>query len=404
MLKVEQLMDIRSLHREGHSIRQIAKQTGYSRNTVRRVLRGEHDLKRGPGNRTSSLDPHKEYLEKRFLETGLSAVRLLEEIRGMGYTGGIHQVRRHLQPLRQKQKRLTVRFETPPGKQAQADWGYCGQFMTASGKKLKVYVFSLVLCFSRMLYIRFTTSMRLPELIACHQEAFSYFEGITDDILYDNMKQVRISPTQWNEAFLDFANHYGFALKTHRPRRPRTKGKVERTMDYIDESFLRGRVFEDLDDLNAQGLHWMETVANVRIHGTTQRRPVDLFIQDKESMRSLSEVAPYCFIDPVSRKVSWESMVHFQGSRYSVPPQYAGQKVAVCAVNGQVEVRSDDAIIAEHRQAASKGQCIVQEEHMKELWRITMEQHPVPKAPIFQISFGQEVEQVPLQRYEEVSA
>jgi hypothetical protein len=251
-----------------------------------------------------------------------------------------------------------------------------------------------------MLFLRFTTSMRMRELIECHQEAFAFFGGWPQSILYDNMKQVRLSPFQWNEQFLDFAQHYGFVPRTHRVRRPRTKGKVERMVDYVKDNFLLGRTFHGLEDLNAQARVWLAETANVRLHATTGRRPIDLGPQ--ETLTPLSAMPVYRFVDPVRRTVTWESMVHFQGSRYSVPPQYAGKTVEVAAAGGQITVRLDDAILAEHRQATTAGQCIVQREHLAELWKITQQHVPLPPGPRWHIDFESAVETVPLARFEEV--
>ncbi len=403
MIKVDQFMDIQELKQQGHSLRAIAMLTGHSRNTIRKVLRGEHALKADNSPRHSQLDPFKEYLRTRYEAHRLSAIRLLEEIRPMGYAGSIATLRRYLRTLKREAMRLgklTVRFETPPGQQAQADWAYCGKFATSDGKLIPVYAFVIVLSFSRMLFVRFTTSMRMRELIECHQEAFGYFGGWTRSILYDNMKQVKLSPFRWNEQFLDFANHYGFVPKTHRAYRPRTKGKVERAVDYVKDNFLTGRIFEGLDDLNLQGRHWLDSTANVRIHGTTQCRPVDLFQQ--EELTPLASIAPYRFLDPVARSVSWESMVHYQGSRYSVPPEYAGKTVQIAASGGQITVCLGDCVIAEHRQAATAGQSIVEKEHLAELWKITERQVQVPEDKRWQIRFEQAVQQMPLSRFEEV--
>ena len=200
--------------------------------------------------------------------------------------------------------KLTVRFETPPGRQAQADWAYCGRFADVDGKPIAVYAFVMVLGYSRQLFVRFTTSMRLGELIECHQEAFAYFGGWPQTILYDNMKQVKLSAFQWNERFLDFARHYGFTPKTHRAYRPRTKGKVERAVDYVKDNFLTGRTFHGLDELNAQARHWLATTANVRIHGTTQQRPVDLFAEEQPTLAAYDSLPAYRFVDPAPRQVS----------------------------------------------------------------------------------------------------
>jgi transposase len=219
-------MDIRMLYKEGHSIKEIARQTGRSRNTVRRVLREAGPVGFKRPERDSCLDNFKTYLRKHFENTGLSAVRLLPEIQAMGYAGSVVTLRRYLhtlKPAQERLKKLTVRFETPPGKQAQADWGYCGRFPDAAGRMVPVYAFVMVLSFSRMLYIEFTASMHVPVLIRCHINAFEFFGGWRSEMLYDNLKQVRLSQQQLNPLFADFANHYGFAIKTHRVRRPRTK-------------------------------------------------------------------------------------------------------------------------------------------------------------------------------------
>jgi len=206
----------------------------------------------------------------------------------MGYTGSIATVRRFLrtlEPARQQAQRLTVRFETPPGQQAQADWAYAGRLQATDGTWFPVYIFVMVLGFSRMTYVEFTRSMRLDELIACHQRAFAYFGGWPREILYDNMKQIRLGPGHLTPAFVDFANHHGFAIRTHRPRRARTRGKVERAVRYVKNNFLSGRSFADLCDLNAQGQHWMAHTANCRLHATTGRVPFELWPQ--ECQRSL---------------------------------------------------------------------------------------------------------------------
>ena len=323
----------------------------------------------------------------------------------MGYEGSIDTLRRYLRTLKTettRQQKLTVRFETPPGQQGQADWAYCGKHGLPDGRRLAVYVFVMVLGFSRQMFVHFTTSMRMPELIRCHQLAFSYFGGWPQTMLYDNMKQVKISSSKWNEIFLDFANHYGFTPKTHRPYRARTKGKVERLVEYTKDNFLCGRQFEGIEDLNAQALHWLDHTANVRIHGTTGQRPCELF--EQETLIPLSSVPAYNYIDPVQRIVSWESMVRFEGSRYSVPPAFAGQSVAVTSTGGQIIVRSDDVVIAEHPKAVRPGQSVVDKEHLTELWKITAEQTRLPERGNWHLSFTQTVQQAPLSVFEEVTS
>lgn len=195
MLDMEGWMEVKDLHRQGHSIRQICRLTGYSRNTVRKVLRECVPKQKPRKQRASLLDEFKPYLRERYSETGLSAVRLLEEIKPLGYSGSVDVLRRYLNSLDEPRRLLTkatVRFETPPGEQAQVDWAECGSFIDEAGGRRKVYAFVMVLSFSRMLYVEFTLHMRLEQLISCHQNAFDYFGGFPNTILYDNMAQVRL--------------------------------------------------------------------------------------------------------------------------------------------------------------------------------------------------------------------
>ncbi|MBI1748665.1 MAG: IS21 family transposase [Acidobacteria bacterium] len=401
MIGLEGWMDIKDLRNQGHSIRTIADITGHARNTVRRVLRQPRVPTFGKPERISGLDPFKPYLERRFNEYRLSAVRLLAEIRPMGYTGSIDIVRRYLQTLRPHKRgleKLTVRFETPPGQQAQVDWGYCGRFTDTQGRMVPLYVFVIVLSFSRYLYVEFTTSMDTATLIACHRQAFAFFGGWPKSLLFDNMKQIKIEAGQWNPLFLDFANYYGLVVKTHRVRRPRTKEKVERMVFYVKDNFLNGRVFADLADLNAQARGWLADTANGRRHATTGERPVDLC--GKEGLTALATVAPYRLAEQQARKVDWEGFVHFARSRYSVPPEHAGRTVIVEPREQKIIIRAGSLIVAEHTAAPRPGSCMAAKEHLDALWKLSLAR-PAPTGPSWAVTFSETVATTPLTRYEE---
>ena len=405
MLRMEEWMDIKMLKQEGHSIRKICELTGHSRNTVRKVLRSKAPQAFDKPERKSLLDEFKPYLEQRYQQCALSCVRLLDEIRSMGYGGGIDTVRRFvrtLKPATRARQKMTVRFETSPGKQSQADWAYCGRFPDATGKLVSIYCFVIILAYSRAMYIEFTTSMKLPVLIGCHLRAFDFFGGWTETILYDNMKQVRIDRETLNPLFVDFANHYGIGVKTHQPRRPRTKGKVERMVDYIKDNFLNGRSFADLLDLNAQGLRWLERVAHTRIHATTGQQPAVLLEQERAHLIPLNSIAPYQLTLKDSRVVDASGFVRYRGSRYSVPPAHVGGTVLIEQSEAHLRIRSGDLIIAEHKLASSKGECVSQREHVEQLWRLSLKRAPEPQ-PNWQVTFEQQVETPSLRLYEEAA-
>lgn len=216
---------IHEMKKKGMSIRQIAQELGRDRKTIRKWLNegvpdGYHRKKKGPGK----LDPFKEYIRERMNEGCMNAVVLLEEIREMGYQGGPTILRDFMHPLRpQVQALATVRFETQPGKQAQVDWGEVT--VDWNGKKKKLHLFVMTLGFSRMFYVELMENEKLETLIGCHLRAMQYFGGVTETILYDNMKTVVTGVDEkgeaiWNERFARFAKHHGIILKRCRPYRP----------------------------------------------------------------------------------------------------------------------------------------------------------------------------------------
>ena len=394
-------MEIKVLYRQGHSIRAIAQLTGRSRNTVRSVLRESVPEAFAKGARASCLDPFKPYLTRRYEECALSSVRLLPEIVAQGFSGSLDLVQRYIKTLRDQsvnKARATVRFETAPGQQAQADWAEVGSLPDGQ----KVYAFLMVLGFSRMLYVGYTRSMALPELLRCHEAAFAYFGGVPGSILYDNMAQVRLPGSgELNPLMADFAGHFGFAVKTHRVRRPRTKGKVERMVDYLKDNFLNGRSFAGVEDLANQGSVWLEG-ANRRVHATTGERPVTLLAREK--LLAVDRAAPYVLALRHDRRVDAESLVHFSGSRYSVPPQYVGKRVLLVRTGRQVQIRSGDLIIAEHGFAPMPGSCVVRKEHIEALWRESAACLPGnPPIPKVDFTDADAVAVRPLSQYERLA-
>lgn len=279
MIRLEEWVDIIALERQGLSIRAISRRLGISRNAVRRHLRRGAPPRYERAARPSKLDPFKEYLTERLREfPELCAVTLFEEIRARGYEGGQTRVNTFTRPLRVPRREPVVRFETEPGHQAQVDWAHLGRHELA-GITTSLYLFVMVLGYSRALYAEVVTSTELAVFLSCHVHAFSQLGGMPREILYDNQKQVVLSRekegVKFHPGLLAFAGHFGFSPRVCRPYRARTKGKVERAIGYLKDRFFCGRSFRDLADLNAQLACFIEEVANVREHATTGERPVD---------------------------------------------------------------------------------------------------------------------------------
>jgi transposase len=296
LISMEEWVDIVALHRQGLSIKAICRQLGVGRNTVRRALRREGPPAYRRPAAPSKLDPYKDYLLSRLAEfPELSAAALCDEIRAQGYGGGISILKEFTRPYRQRRREPAVRFETPPGRQAQVDWAELGRH-ELRGQLFDLHLFVMVLGFSRALYAEAVTAADLPTFLGCHAHAFAYFGGMPAEVLYDNAKVVVLSRgaagPRYNPGLLDFAGRYGFAPRLCRPYRAQTKGKVERSIGYLRDRFFVGRRFRDLEDLNGQLLAWLDAVANRRCHATTGERPFDRLAREGLTPYALAPAWP----------------------------------------------------------------------------------------------------------------
>jgi transposase len=334
----------------GQSGRGIARDLHISRKTVAKVI-AEHQQQRLAGTtglptprevRGSLVDPYEATLRDYLARyPDLSAVRLLEELRQRGYSGGYTVLRERVKQLRKQCRRPPVeRFETGPGAQAQMDWAVYTLDFTQEGRR-KVNLFSYVLGYSRRQYIHFTPSQDLETTLREHVRAFEHLQGVAATCLYDNMKVVvaRYEDGEpiYNTRFLTFATHYGFRPWACRPRRPRTKGKVERPFLYIENHLLSGREFRSLEHLNEVTVWWLAEVADVRTHRQTRRRPIDLHAEEIPHLIPLPE-RPYEVAEVVYRTVDAEGMVSFGQNRYSAPWQYIGQVLPLRITDDEVTI------------------------------------------------------------------
>ena len=224
----------------------------------------------------------------------LSAVRLLGEIKAAGYVGGYTQLKEYVRHVRPVVEDPVVRFETPPGHQAQVDFAH---FRLPWGRRWALLV---VLGYSRLLWLRFFPRQDMGTLFSGLEQAFAFFEGVTQELLFDQMKSVIVDDQRLNGGrlvenpeFIRFANHWRFTARACRAYRAKTKGKVERPIRYVRENFFYGRTFLNDEDLNAQAEQWLERVANARIHGTTQEVPRERFQREERTALNSLASRPY---------------------------------------------------------------------------------------------------------------
>jgi len=365
---MEERLDVQALWRAGKTVSEIARTTGRNRRTVRRLIHQGVPQPRTPRLVSSKLDPFREYLLERLLEGKVSnAAVLFDEIRERGYTGGRSILWEFLHPLRELLvDRATVRFETPPGRQAQVDWG---MFRKPARKRVQAFV--LTLGWSRASYLDFSETQALPALLRCHEHAFHYLGGVPEEILYDRMKTVWLRDDHrgdpvFHPGLLDFAQHYGFRPRLCHARRPQTKGKVENGIGYVGKNFWpRVDAYDGAEELVPLGRRWLEQTANVRVHGTTGVRPIDRL--PLEQLRPVAGVPPYRAWILERRRVARDCYLSYAGSWYSVPAEYAGREVWVRQTDERVIISAGDQVLADHRLVEGRCQRVTNPVHFQSL-------------------------------------
>ncbi len=351
-----------TLAREGVTIRALARRFKVGRNTIRRIL-GRHGAAREGGHtvtpaqktpRSSKLDDFVEKIKKVLGEhPAITGLRLFETLTEGGYDGGISILREKLRELRPEPKvEPVVRFETNPGEQGQMDWSPYTIPFRRSGK-MDVLCFSYVLGFSRRQYLTFTDNRRFPMMIRRHQDAFAHFGGVPWTCLYDGEKTVILrweaGQAVFNPKFIAFITHYKCRPVACGPRRPETKGKVERPFDYIEKNLLNGRTFENFEDLQATARWWLAEKADKREHRTTGRQPIELFFESEQALLTPLPVHPYDTAEVHYLLVDREGFVTLETNRYSVPADFVLDVLAVKASETEISIYSPTIeLIARH--------------------------------------------------------
>lgn len=357
-------------YNEGSTIRQLSRQYGISRNRVRRILRTAEHRRQNPQpnslpqprKRASRLDAFmpaiKEIVEK---YPTITAVRVLEELRCVGYQGGITMLREKLKQVRPMHRTVdTVRFETDPGVQGQMDWSPYTIHFTKTGKTT-VLCFSYILGYSRRHYIDFTLDRVFHTLIRRHCDAFSYFQGVPLQCLYDNEKTVVLrreaGQPVFNPRFIDFITHYRCKPIACLPRHPAVKGKVERPFQYVDGNLLNGRTFIDFEDLRQTARWWLRERSDTHLHDTTHRPPRELFEEAERSHLQPLPLQPYDCSEIVFRVCPNDAFIEFETNRYSVPFGHTGEIIALKATEEELFIYNPYLDLIAHHQRIAKGSC-----------------------------------------------
>ncbi|KIG11706.1 Mobile element protein [Enhygromyxa salina] len=399
------LQELVRLHRLGLSSRVIAKRLGISRNTERkyrgpltdaRMLEGDPaalpelaEIKAviaashgddTPATRPSSIEDWAEAIEA-MLDAGAGPTAIYDRLRlDERFEGSLGAVKRLCARVRKVKgiapEDVAIRVETPAGEVAQVDFGYVGKLYDADeGRLRKAWAFVMVLAFSRLMVVRIVFDQKVETWLRCHAEAFAELGGVPKVIVPDNLKAAVIragfgvdDKTTLNRSYREFARFFGFQVDPTPVRAPEKKGKVESGVKYVKNNFFAARKdLLDVGELRVELRRWLDNIANSRTHGTTQRRPAELFAVEREHLLAL----PSQRWEPVvwrEAKVHTDTHVQVDRAMYSVPWRLVGKPVLIRLTKHSVEIYWDDVRVATHaRQQPGKRSTI--DAHLPEIRR-----------------------------------
>lgn len=345
----------------------ISKLTGHDWKTVDKVIKmiesGKEYPKKKPHPRL--LDPYREQICE-WIDNGLSAVRIFEELRSMGVKVGYSTIKEYVKLIK-KRENIFVRIHTMPGEEAQVDFGYVGLTSYDGSKKRRTWVFNMRLSYSRLDYYEKVYDQRVETFINCHINAFRYFGGVPQYVKIDNLKaailEANFYAPIYQQLYKRFAFHYGFRPIPCRVRKPNDKGKVESGIKYVKRNFFSGRNFKDEDDLNTQLKNWLDNKCNLRIHGTTRRVPCEMFeLEEREKLNPLPS-AEFVMSSIGLRKVYHDCHIYVDYNYYSVPFEYVGKEVDIEITKNILKVFYEGKEIAVHPLQKGKGNFSTNKNH-----------------------------------------
>ena len=353
----EDVETMRRLRGLGWGTKRISAELGCSRNTVRRWLALGGWQPYGRPRRRSALEGFEAWLDERFRRHGGNADVVHQElVAEHGIAVSLRTVERAVAPWRRDLEaaaRATVRFETPPGRQLQIDFGE--RRVEIAGERVRVHLFVATLGYSRRRYVRAFRNERQACWLEGIEGAFRHFGGVPEEVLLDNPRALVVHhdpvtrEVRLHERLLAFASYWGFRPRACAPYRARTKGKDERSVGYVKRNAIAGRAFASWESFEAHLEQWMREVADVRVHGTTGETPLARFVRDEaKALRPLDGKPPFEQTRELVRRVGSDCSIEIDTNAYSVPWQLIGESVQVEIAQGQVRIRHAGREVALH--------------------------------------------------------
>jgi transposase len=373
MMTPEDVAAIVRLSGLGWGSKKIARELKISRNTVKKHMRqGRYVPYRNP-ERTKALDGLEAWLKEKFLAHRGNADVVRQELeKEHKIFVSLRTIQRAVEPYRRDlvaQAQATVRFETPPGKQLQVDFGTTK--VVIGGERQTVQLCVLTLGYSRRTFVQAFPCQRLAQWLEGLESCFHHFGGVPDELLVDNAPPlVRVhdlvkGEVRFTDGFDDFCRYWNVRPKACAPYRARTKGKDERMVQYVKRNALAGREFTSWPELEEHLQWWMREVADERVHGTVQQRPIDRFeTVERHHLRPMADQPRYMARRELIRKVKVDGTVEVDTNHYSVPIKLLGRRVDVLVTTEEVIISMACEILARHRRVQGRNERIVCSTHL----------------------------------------
>ena len=326
------------------------------------------------GRRPRALAGHEDWVAERFRRhAGNADVVRQELLAEKGIKLSLRTVERAVMPLRRElaaEARATLRFETPPGKQLQIDFGERRAMI--GGQSIKVYLFVATLGYSRRLYVRAFRNERQESWFAGLEGAFRHFGGVTEEVLFDNDRGLVVRhdratrEVEFNARLHAFARHWRFRPRAGAPYRARTKGKDERGVGDVKKNAVAGRRFDSWSAFEAHLDGGTREIADQRVHGTTGEVPIERFRRaEPGALRSISGITSFAVSRELVRKVQADCAIEVDGNAYSVPWRLIGETVRVTLAGGQLRVSHAGREVAVHQRCTGRFERLIDPLHFE---------------------------------------
>lgn len=371
MVDYETFCQIRDhLVRQRLSVAQTARALNLDTRTVAKWVEVEQFRPRQGVLRASKLDAFKGQIVRWLDAHPYSAQQIYQRLAEAGYGGGITIVKDYVHRIRPRRQPAFLKLDFEPGECAQVDWGSYGTVKVGNTSR-RLSFFLMVLCYSRRMYLEFCVSQEMEFFLACHENAFAAFGGVPARLMVDNLKSavlkrlVGAAPV-FNPKYLDFSRHWGFEITPCNVASGWEKGRVENGVGFVKKNFLAGQEFHDFSAVQPAAQLWVDTVADVRVHGATQRRPVDMFEEERAHLKRLNP-AGFDLARVRTVSVNKQFRIPLDSNTYSVPSRHVGQRLTLKAYADRVCVYAHEQLVASHVRSMQRHKDIELAEHAQQL-------------------------------------